>query len=201
MVFTPDGTLAFLTSIRPCPGSILSYTRSADGTLTLASTYPLPRTRCAYGLVVSPDGRYLAEWDNGSGIVQIFNIATGGTLSPAMSLLTVTLDAQGDPDSVSDAVWDASGSYLLLATNYAHIAGYTGGMAVLSFSGSSLAETVYPSGFPLSVIARTGSWVYAHEVCRGNLCPTVDGFDFQNGQLTTLPGSPWTERLVRATFL
>lgn len=195
MVFTPDGTLAFIPT---CPsgaaGSILSYSRASNGTLTSAATYTLPRFSCALGLTVSPDGRYLAYWDNqGNGAMQVFSVASNGTLTPATPPFTVTYDPQGDPVGVSDMTWDWSGSFLLPATSYVYgLGNFRGGVAVLSFSGSSLTETVYPMGAAVMNIRRAGSFVYAHEVCRGGVCPAVDGFDFQNGQLTPLPGSPWT---------
>lgn len=196
MVFTPGGTLAFIPTYETSgPGSILSYARASDGTLTLAATYTLPGASSALGLAVSPEGRYLAEWDNqGNGGVQVFSIATDGTLTPATPPFTVTYDPQGDAVGVSDMTWDSSGSFLLPATSYLYSFGsLRGGVAVLSFTGSSLTETVYPMGSAVDFIQRAGSFVYAHETCRGSICPTVDGFDFQNGQLTPLPGSPWTE--------
>jgi len=195
VVFTPDGTLAFIgTRTTSGAGTVLSYSRASDGTLTLVATYTLPNS-FPLGLTVSPDGRYLAvgEFNNASpGLVQVFNIVSGGTLTPATQPFTVTLDPQGDPIDVLDMTWDSSGSYLLLATADSNPLNNPGGVVVLSFSGTSLTETVYPVGFKVSVIRRAGSFVYAHETCRGGTCPTVDGFDFQNGQLTPLPGSPWT---------
>jgi hypothetical protein len=197
MVFTPDGTLAFIpTYLTSGPGSILSYSRASDGTLTLVATYTLSGSSSPLGLTVSPDGMYLADWGaqpNFGGVVQVFSIASDGTLTPATQPFTVTYDPQGDPVGVSDMAWDSSGSFLLPATSYLSALGsFRGGVAVLSFTGSSLTETVYPMGFAVDFIQRAGSFVYAHEICRGGICPTVDGFDFQNGQLTPLPGSPWT---------
>lgn len=195
MVFSPDGTLAMVATILNTAGSILSYSRSSDGTLTLAATYNVSAGTPG-ALTVSPDGKYLAvsEYNNNSpGIMQVFSIATDGTLTPATQPFTVSYDPQGTLVGISGMTWDSSGSFLLVATDIrCHIFNDCGGVAVLSFSGTSLSETVYPTGPAVGSIQRYGSFIYAHAVCRGNVCPQVYGYDFQNSQLTALPGSPWT---------
>jgi hypothetical protein len=186
MVFTPDGSLTFIpTCSASNQGSILSYTRASDGTLTPAATYVLPPNICAGVLTVSPNGRYLADSE-----VQIYNIASDGTLTPVLSQpFTVTFG--GSPIQVFDLAWDSSGSYLFVATGAPLL---EGGLGVLSFSGSTLTETVPQTGGPVGRIQQTGSFVYALGVCI-NLCEGgpygVLGLDFQNGQLTPLPGSPY----------
>ena len=185
LAFTPDGTLAFIPTCSPSnQGSILSYSRSSDGTLTSVATYALPNS-CAGGLTVSADGKYLATEE-----VQIYKIASDGTLTPVLPQpFTVTF--AGGPIQIFDLAWDPSGSYLLVATGAPL---FEGGLGVLSFSGSTLTETVQPTGGPVGRIQQTGSFVYGLAVCI-NLCEGgpygVLGFNFQNGQLTPIPGSPY----------
>ena len=99
----------------------------------------------------------------------------------------------GVPVRVADMTWDQSGSFLLLATCCGQF-GNVGGAAVLSFSGSTLTETVYPTGVDVFYIQMVGSFVYTMQGCSTISCqgPTgITGFNFQNGQLVTLPGSPY----------
>ena len=188
--FTPDGTLAFTSTCSSTnQGSILSYSRSSDGTLTLAATYSGVFCVLAVNgpMAVSPDGKYLA-----TGEVQIYSIASDGTLTAVLSQpFTVTLNGGLIP--ISDLTWDQSSSFLLVST--AAINFVEGGVAVLSFSGSTLTETVPPTGGPLGRIQRTGSLVYSMGLCPlfvGCSGPSgILGFNFQNGQLTPLPGSPY----------
>ena len=185
MAFTPDGTLAFISAGTATEGSILSYSRASDGTLTLAATYALPPNTGAGLLTVSADGKYLADSE-----VQIYSIASDGTLTPVLSQpFTVTFG--GSPIQIYDLAWDPSGSYLFVATGAPL---FEGGLGVLSFSGSTLTETVPQTGGPVGRIQQTGSFVYGLAVCI-DLCDGgpygVLGFDFQNGQLTPLPGSPY----------
>ncbi len=141
--FTPDGTLAFTSTCSSTnQGSILSYSRSSDGTLTLAATYSGVFCVLAVNgpMAVSPDGKYLA-----TGEVQIYSIASDGTLTAVLSQpFTVTLNGGLIP--ISDLTWDQSSSFLLVST--AAINFVEGGVAVLSFSGSALTETVPPTGEP-----------------------------------------------------
>lgn len=199
MVFTPDGSLAFMQT---CPtnnnGSIRSYSHSSDGMLTPGPVYALPAGTCDITLTVSPDGRYLADAEYVAtaqldGFVQVYSIAGDGTLTAVLSQpFPVLLTPQGVSVPVNDMAWDQSGSFLLLATG---LLPSPGGMAVLSFSGSALTETVYPPGqYAALYIQRTGSWVYAMGPCWGTFCHLasgISGFDFQSGQLTPLPGSPY----------
>lgn len=189
MVFTPDGSLAFIptcAAIGGAGGSILSYSRGSNGLLTPAATYVLP-TSCPGELTVSADGKYLADAE-----VQIYNIATNGTLTPVLAQpFTVTFG--GSPIEILDLAWDPSGSYLLVATGAPL---FEGGLGVLSFSGSALTETVQPTGGPVGRIQQKGSFVYALGTCFNN-CEGgpygILGFDFQNGQLNPLPGSPYNQ--------
>jgi len=193
LVFTPDGTQAFLGS---CPGSsngtIISYSRSSDGNLTTAATYALPTGSCASSISVSVDGRYLAEGELSTSVAQVFNIGSDGTLTPASQRLVVTFDQQGTATQVADLTWDQSGTFLLAATISGEPDLYYGGMAVLTFSGGTLSETVYPAGMPgsLESVVRDGSFVYSKPECEHD-CYGIIGFTFQNGQLTLIPGSPW----------
>ncbi|MFI5117628.1 MAG: putative Ig domain-containing protein [Terriglobales bacterium] len=198
LVFTPDGTLGFITT---CPtdhnGSIRSYSRSSDGMLTPGPVYALPAGTCDLALTASQDGLYLADAEYLATapltqFVQVYSIASDGTLTAVLSQpFTVLLTPQGGSVPVNDMTWDQSGSYLLLATGAPL---YSGGVAVLSFSGSALTETIYPTGQVAVYIQRTGSWVYAMGPCWGTFCHLasgISGFDFQSGQLTPLPGSPY----------
>ncbi len=202
VVFNPDSTLAFAptTAQGTGPGGILSFSRATNGTLTLTQTYNFSGTRVPGQVVVAPDGNYLAETDSGN-VVQVFSVASDGTLTPATGPFTVTYDQQGDTVDVSDLTWDSSGAFLLLATSRHELLSNQGGVAVLSFSGSSLSETVYPSGtgtVSLGPIRRTGQFVYAAGSCPGTSgpCPEIFGFDFQNGQLEAIPGSPWMDNVL-----
>lgn len=194
MAFTPDGTLAFISAcniIPPPPTSnILSFSRGSDGTLTITANHETFEP-CALtnSLTVSPDGRYLA-----TGEVQVYSIASDGTLTPVLAQpFTVTLDSQGDAVFIDDMTWDQSSSFLLVSTS-GQLFSYQGGVAVLSFSGSALTETAYPTGGGSGRIQRTGSRVYGMNLCDHAECVGpygILGFDFQNGQLTPLPGSPY----------
>src|ERR1039458_8032704 len=67
LVFTPDGSLAFIqTCATDNNGSIRSYSRSPNGTLTPGPVYALPAGTCDLALTVSPDGRYLADSEQSS---------------------------------------------------------------------------------------------------------------------------------------
>ncbi len=197
-VFTPDGALAF---IQTCPadsnGSILSYSRSSNGMLTPGPVYILPAGSCAQVLTVSPDGRYLAAvlpaTPLGNYLVQVYSIGSDGTLTAVLPQpFTVLITPSGSPVTVNDITWDQSGSFLLLATGTSSMG--AGGTAVLSFSGSALTEIVYPTGINVVYVQRAGSLVYASGNCVGLQCLGslgVAGFNFENGELVPLPGSPY----------
>jgi len=195
LVFTPKSALAFISSCdSSSTGKILSYSRASDGTLTAASTYTLP-AGCGGILAASPDGRYLASSLNGFE-VQVFSIAGDGTLTQILSqpfqVLLLPSDPPGDI-GIDDMVWDASSSYLLLAAAQL-IRPFSAGVAVLTFSGSSLTETVYPTGGIAGRIQTAGSFIYSMgrcPACLGGPGAPIVGFDFQNGQLVPLPGSPY----------
>ena len=140
--------------------------------------------------MVSPDGRYLAEWEFGPAIVQIFSIGNDGTLMPASHRFTIMQGNAPQPANLYDLVWDSSGSYLIGALNLQSIFG-GGGLAVLQFSGSSLTQ---PSGdlqqTAGSRIVRDGAYFYV-DYCTAGQCGGLAGFDFQNGQLNSLPDSPY----------
>lgn len=192
MVFTPDGTLAFIpVSSQSNQDCILSFSRSSDGMLTPTATYS--RAGCGSGaMAVSPDGRYLATNE-----VQIYSIASDGTLAPVLPQpFTITIN--GFYYYVGDLIWEPSGSFLLAGTSASSFNVAFGGVAVLSFSGSALTMTVPPAGgAPVGRMQQTGSFVYAMGACRStisSLCGgpyDILGFDFQNGQLTPLPGAPY----------
>jgi hypothetical protein len=190
IAFSPAGAWAY---IAPC-GSILSYSRSSDGKLTLASTYALPTNTCASNLSVSPDGRYLADVETvynspGGVFIQVYGLASDGTIAPVVNQQFAVLP----PDGVEDMTWDEASSYLLpmIIT-----AGPSGGAAVLSLSGSTLTETSPPTGGGGLYIQRTGSFVYTSRTCYMGVFHCLspvgpNGFNFQNGQLQPLPGSPY----------
>jgi hypothetical protein len=190
MVFTPNGALAFIPTCSPSnQGSILSYSRNSDGTLTAAATYNAPSCAVVGAMTVSPDGKYLATEE-----VQIYTIGSDGTLTTVLPQpFTVTLDPQGDKTSITDMTWDQSSSFLLVSTAGGEVF-FEGGVAVLSFSGSTLTETAYPIPGATGRIQQIGSSVYAMQECDHLGCVGpfgIVGFDFQNGQLTPLPGSPY----------
>jgi hypothetical protein len=192
LVFTPAGPLAFIALCSSSGDSILNYARNPDGGLTPGPAYALPADTCVQGLAVSLDGGHLATWSNS--VVRVYSIASDGSLSTASQPLTVTLaPAQGgNPVVVHDMTWDESGAFLIAGTGLPD--NLNGGMAVLNFTGGTLSETVYPADLPpLGRIQRTGSRVYSMQLCP-TLCggPSgIVGFDFQNGQLIPLPGSPY----------
>ncbi len=203
MVFTPDAKIGF-TAVCPDPGTptILSFARAQDGTLTqvgsvsLSSCPSIAFTESPVSgpqMAVSPDGKYLANIE-GTGI-QIYSISAGGTLTAVLSQpFQVTLNNGALVVPVFDLTWDASSTYLLAATGLRILGNdFAGGLAVLSFSGSALTETVVPSErIPLQRVVRTNSFVYAMEgcalVCRGG---PIHSYSFENGQLTPLPGTPY----------
>lgn len=186
MVFTPDSTLAFFpTCSESGQGSILSFTRSTSGMLTPAAAYSASSCKVAGALAVSPDGKYLATPE-----VQIYSIAGDGTLTPVLPQPLRVFLSNGTIASVNDLAWETD-AFLLAATESND--GYFGGVAVLSFSGSALTETVFPNGLaPIGRLQVIGSFVYAMELCSGRCTLTaIRGYDFQNGQLTAVPGSPF----------
>ena len=189
MVFTPDGTLAFIATC-PSPstngGSILSFSRASDGTLILVATYPLAASDCAAAMAVSPDGKYLATSE-----VQIYSIASNGALTAVLPQ-PFTFTQEGVTLNVLDLLWDASGTYLIASPVHEDPISPLGGIAVLSFSGSAVTEIIPPMGQLVGRLQRTGSFVYAMGLCQ-RLCPAsaIDGYDFQNAQLTPVPGSPY----------
>jgi len=190
MVFTPDATHAFIASCPGGNGSILSYSRAQNGELTLASTYNLPAGSCAAALSISPDGTYLAEGELLTSVVQVFSIASDGSLTPASQRLVVNFNLQGTPVYVSDLTWGPPGTELILATNSTEPNLMYGGMAVLSYS-VYLVEEVYPLGGSIETLASDGSFYYSQSECQRTTCGGVVGFDFQDGQLSPLPGSPY----------
>ncbi|MGO9306032.1 MAG: putative Ig domain-containing protein, partial [Candidatus Korobacteraceae bacterium] len=189
MTFTPDATLAFIpTCVSGGNGTILSYTRAADGLLTSAATYNLPANACPEATMVSPDGKYLVEWEFNPAVVQVFSVAADGTLTPASQRFTIMQNAP-QPADLYDMVWDSSGSYLIGALELQGTMG-GGGLAVLSFSGSALSQSAPPSEMAAVRIVRDGSYLYL-DYCVAGECGGLAGYDFQNGQLTPLPGSPY----------
>ena len=200
MVFTPDGKFGFAgvcTNNLPPTGDILSFARAENGTLTQVGS--VPPDSCVGLMAVSPDGRYLAtgESDSSGEVgIQVYSISPSGTLTAVLSQpFQVTIGHGALVVSVHDLTWDASNTYLLVATGDRRGGGeLVGGLAVLNFSGSALTETVEPSEGPMLNVVRTNSFVYAMEgYCFGSCSygPIV-GYSFGNGQLTPLPGSPYS---------
>jgi hypothetical protein len=210
VAFTPDGTLAFVSTCTAgnygsINGNILSYSRSPDGTLTSGPVNVLPLGVClATVLTVSPDGRYLATGNDQQ--VQVYSIASDGTLTAILPqpFLVSLIQNINSGIPVADMKWDQSSAFLLVSTagTFAFVPGRLfGGLAVLSFSGNALTETTYPgTGVGTGRILRVGSRVYAMNGCYHPPCSAplpgvyspygIVGFDFQNGQLVPLPGSP-----------
>jgi hypothetical protein len=196
LAFTPDGTLALVST---CPGNInggiLSYLRSPNGTLTPGPVNVLPPGDCRVTiLTVSPDGRYLATGNAEQ--VQVYSIASVGTLTAVLPQPFVVSGFSNIqvPIPLTDMTWDESSAFLLVSTAgqfpYAPLNQY-GGVAVLSFSGNTLSETTFPGFSPTGRILRVGSRVYAMTGCPRFCSYSITGYDFQNGQLVPLPGSPF----------
>lgn len=188
MVFTPDGKLGFISTCNTAnaSGNLLSYVRNSDGTLSPAGSISTSSGACLRALAVSADGKYLASDE-----VQVYSIAVNGTLTPVLaSPFKVTFDGR---DILLSLSWDASGSYLIVAGWTAlGIFDIDGGIGVLSFSGTALTQTVPLTGGAMAQVQRTGSFVYAMpESYTCGACGNILGFNFQNGQLTPLPGSPY----------
>jgi len=200
VVFTPDGNQAFAaTCITGGPESIVSFSRHSDGTLTQSSVFTLPGTcqglkqgwlQKLQNLAVSADGRFLATTE-----VQIYNIASDGSLTPVVPQPFTVLYSDGNPLGVSDLTWDSTGSYLAIATYGPNGNVDEGGIGVLNFSGSALTQTVPPTGGPLIRLMRTGSFVYGmgctYDIVNCGFVTPLSGYLFQNGQLIRLPGSPY----------
>lgn len=188
MVFTPDGTMAFLsTCSQSSQGNIRSFSRASNGMLTATATYSGLACSVAGAMAVSPDGRYLATNE-----VQIYSIASNGALTSVLSQ-PFTVTGGGVNLTVNDITWDSSGSFLLAGT-WAGYNPFVGGVAVLGFSGSALTETVPPSGGAVMRLQQTGSFVYGMTQCDGGHCSgsqAIVGYDSRNGLLTALPGSPY----------
>jgi hypothetical protein len=193
MVFTPDAKLGFISTCDKLTetevGDLLSFVRNSDGTLSPAGSIATSSSQCLGALAVSADGKYLTSDE-----VQVYSIAADGTLTPVLpSPFTVMLNGRGT--QVKSLLWDASGSYLIVGV-WAEVGNhqFDGGVGVLSFSGTGLAETIPPVGGPVWQIQMTGSFVYAMPWSYGSLVGgPILGFNFQNGQLTPLPGSPYSK--------
>jgi hypothetical protein len=201
MVFTPDGTFGIAqvcTTASPFVGSLLSFARAEDGTLTQVGS--ASTSSCGLGvaiggapMAVSPDGKYLANIE-GAGI-QIYSISPSGTLTALLSQpFQVTANSGETVVQVWGMVWDASSTYLLPATaNEPNKGFFPGGIAVLSFSGSALTESVEPNGVPVQQVVRTNSFLYGLGFCMDACAPgPIYGYRFENGQLTPLPNSPYS---------
>lgn len=194
LVFTPDGTQAFLATCTSAgPGSIVSFSHKDDGSLTQTAVFTLSATPCGVltNLAVSADGKFLATPE-----VQIYNIASDGTLTPVLAQAFTVLYSDQMSVNVGDLLWDSTGSYLVVATSADRVGPHeVGGIAVLAFSGSALTESVQPVGLPINRLQQLNSFIYGIGTCySGTLgCDTggVQGYLFQNGQLTVLPGSPF----------
>lgn len=185
IVFTPDAALAFVATCPNPPssgGSILSFSPNSVGALTLLATYALAANDCVTAMAVSPDGKYLATTE-----VQAYSITGDGILTAVLPQPFIFVENQ-QALIVTDLTWDSSGSYLIASTT--NVSEQFGGIAVLSFSGTSLTEIVGPTGSPVDRLQLTGSFVYGMTKC-GGYCPYIEGYNFQNGQLTPLPGSPY----------
>ena len=183
--FTPDGNLVFINTCAGLNGvgNIVSLSRSSDGTLSVIGS--TSTTACVKALAVSADGKHLATPE-----VQVYSIAVNGSLTPVLSE-PFTVKMNGNPIPVTDLTWDASGLYVLAGTSTG-VAGLAGGIAVLAFSGNSLTESVQPMDGGVIRLLRTGSFVYALPECGlEGTCLGVSGFSFQNGQLSSVPGSPY----------
>ena len=141
-------------------------------------------------LAVSADGKFLATPE-----VQVYSIANSGTLTPILAQAFTVLYTDQMPVTVVDLVWDTTGSYLVVATDGRRLIMEVGGIAVLTFSGSALTETVQPVGLPVDRLQMVNSFVYGIGTCLSGTigCQTggIQGYSFQNGQLTALPGSPY----------
>lgn len=191
MVFTPDGSLAFLDTCvlinngQSGSGAILSFTRASDGSLTPTSTYTVPGNcypnTVTAAMTVSPDGRYLADSE-----IQVFTIAADGTLTPILSTPYV-FTQNGVPLNDGDIAWDASGSYLFAATFYPNRLGDMGGFAVLGFNGTSLNLVSPLDGNPSQRIQQKPPYIYAMGFT-SMIYPSVPIYiyEFSNGQLTSL---------------
>jgi hypothetical protein len=210
--FTPDGASGFVGS---CPsngtGSILSYSRGVDGLLVLTSTYTLPNYYCAPTLRISHDARYMAAalTPNGPNAVpgtidvQIYTIGNAGAIIPILSQpLTVQL-LPGIPltpfyfKSIPGIIWDRSDSFLLVPLDIN--APDLGGEVILSFSGTTLSQTVYLTPYTplLGYPQQSGSLVYTsqncyftfHPACTAGGSASARGYSFLNGVLEPLPKS------------
>jgi len=195
LVFTPDGEFGF-SSVCPNPQSgspaVLSFARAEDGTLTQVGS--VTSDSCVTANQVSPDGKYLAV--SGQNGIQIYSISASGTLTALLSPPVPVTACQGAYQArVSSLFWDDSSTYLLGATGIRGGGGILiGGLAVLRFAGSTLTETTEPCQDPLQSAVRSGSFIYAMDgYCFDNcIYGPIEGYSFENGQLTPLPKSPYS---------
>jgi hypothetical protein len=188
--FTPDGSLGFIAT---CPsssangGTIVSFSRHSDGSLSQLATYTLPTNVCASALAVSPDGRYLATTE-----IQIYSIAQNGSLTPVLAQSFIFTTQYGTILTPADVIWDSSGAFLIASPGFNDRVSPQGSIAVLSFSGNGVTETTFLVSNVIGVLQRSGSFIYGMELCN-TVCAGsfIDGYVLQNGLLTPLPGSPY----------
>jgi len=220
IVFTPDGAWVYIAPCSLFNGSIQTYSRNSDGKLTQTSSYALPTT-CASHLAVSPDGKYLADVEEGlSGVppvlyVQVYRVASDGTIAPALNQpLPLSMLGFPWPGTVRGMIWDESSSYLLPMIGTPPSTGTgldVGGVAALNFSGTTLTENSPPTGGGGFLVQRTGSFVYGNITCTPHTpfvppdpCLTPlgpNGFLLTNGQLEPVPGSPYPYSFAAPTAI
>jgi DNA-binding beta-propeller fold protein YncE len=198
LVFTPDGTKAFMATCGYPTGSILEFSRAPTGILTTGPTQQL--SECPGSLAVSPDGKYLATTE-----IQIYQIAGDGSLSsilPSPFTAAFGNPYSGQPICPFGTIWDTTGNYLLVGANCSSYFG-PGGIAVMSFAGGSLTQTYYPSesfGFDLYP-QQLRSFVYGYATTNRPDFQGTEGYELQNGSLVRLfPPTPGGALLPLAIY-
>ena len=189
LVFTPDGANAYSANCYHLGSTIDHYTVASDGTLAYTGEqmpYNYTFGECPYAIAITPSGSMIASlWANANnqGSVDNFVLLFG------LDSSTHKLNAPGPSSPASgvgsDAVFDASGKFLVVAQDNGIGVYQVGSDSVTEVSGSPFAKGTKftrvkftPSGGLVVALSREGQQLF------------VFSFDGSTGALTTAPVSP-----------
>jgi 6-phosphogluconolactonase (cycloisomerase 2 family) len=182
---TPDDTYLYLGS---AAGGIYVYTIGSNGALTIANSGgPVATGVSPSVLRVDPTGKWLIGGSAFSGQAYVYQIGTGGTLTPISSSV-VTLNAS---DPVTDLEIIPSESYIYASCGTAGIytMSFDDGNGALAQVNSVLAPKSANAADYGMAISPSGGFLFAAETVTGG----VRVFSIAtNGTLSEASGSPYT---------
>lgn len=174
IAITPSNQFAYVTNQQDNTISLLKVDASS-GTLTEV----LPRTSTGLSpssIVMDSTGSFLFVADQGSNDVEVFSIASDGSLK-----LSSTTQFHASPSTLA---LTSSGNLLFVAVpNFSAIYAFT----VSSGTLTPIAPFVVSNGLASVAIDSTASFLYAPDPATN----TITGFAINSGALSPLPGSPY----------